>query len=190
MRQLLESLSFLHGELGVMHRNIKRDNILFDRHGKLTLIDMEDCLTYHPEAHYPLVGNGRYRSPEMRRRAKVFAYNAAQKRMSPVNRYNEKTDIFSAGVVFAELLLDRHRLFDSMAYMREDYQHLRERLDLHREDPQQIFAPWTHRSKPWPSLLTPLAADLLMRLLCFSPARRPSAAEALAHPYFSEPARA
>jgi hypothetical protein len=39
---------------------MQRDNILFDHRGKLTLIDMEDCLTFHPNAHYPLVGNGRY----------------------------------------------------------------------------------------------------------------------------------
>ena len=41
MRQLLQALAFLHDELGVMHRNIKRANVLFSGAGVLMLIDFE-----------------------------------------------------------------------------------------------------------------------------------------------------
>ena len=37
----------------------QRDNILFDRNGKLLLIDMEDCVKFHPNAYYDVCGNGR-----------------------------------------------------------------------------------------------------------------------------------
>eukprot|EP00959_Pyramimonas_sp_CCMP1952_P438348 9177037-Pyramimonas_sp.AAC.1 len=53
----------------------------------------------------------------MRRRPRAYAYNPEDERVHPVNKYCEKTDVFSAGVAFAELLLDRHRLFNNMRYI-------------------------------------------------------------------------
>jgi len=59
MRQLVESLRFLHDDMQVAHRNIKRQNIMFDG-AQLTLIDMEDATHLRPGACYPRIGNGRY----------------------------------------------------------------------------------------------------------------------------------
>mmetsp|Transcript_27978 Transcript_27978/g.38683 ORF Transcript_27978/g.38683 Transcript_27978/m.38683 type:complete len:224 (+) Transcript_27978:1270-1941(+) len=184
MQQLMESLHFLHDDVGVMHRNIKRANILFTEEGELTLIDFEDCVScVTPGTLYPRVGNNRYRAPEMRAQESCFAYNPFHKHMSPVLRYNSKADMFSAGLVFAELIMEIHRFFDVIEYMDEDYDVLRERLRIHSEDPLRVFSPWIRSYKELPSV-TVEACDLLSKMLCFDENERISAADALNHPYF------
>jgi Protein kinase domain len=65
MRQLLEALAFLHDDMGVMHRGVKRANILFSRSRQLQLIDFEGSCSVHEGALFARWGNNLYRAPEV-----------------------------------------------------------------------------------------------------------------------------
>ena len=104
MRQLLEALSFLHDDLGVMHRNIKRANVLFSGGGALALIDFEGACEAHAGALYTRFGNNMYRAPEVAaakaslgRDGAALAYNAWDDVLSPAASYGTQADVFSAG---------------------------------------------------------------------------------------------
>ena len=200
MRQLLEALRFLHAELGLMHRNVKRANCLW-ADGQLTLIDFECAVSPSPGAVFSRVGNNRYRAPEVaaaKRQAtrdggSLLYRPGCPGWLTPAAPYSFPSDIFSAGVCFAELLLRRRRLFADVDFLEEDYERLRRRLrkweeregHLGRGDARRIFEPYLGDDLA-AELLTPAAADLLARMLCFDPLRRVDAQEALRHEYFRQ----
>jgi len=205
MRQLLQALAFLHDELGVMHRNIKRANVLFSGGGVLTLIDFEGACHASAGALYTRFGNNLYRAPEVAAAkaagggaAAAYAYNAFDDCLSPCAPYGVAADVFSAGAVFFELLTGARRLLDGDEPLSEQYAALEEALELERRryeagdeafDPRAPFAERAARTGGPPALarLTWDAADLLRRLLAGRPERRVTAAEALEHPYFTRP---
>lgn len=116
MKQLLEALSFLW-QLGIVHCNIKggsKPNAIFDHCGKLTMIDFETSVRRHdlidqgaesiwfPDPTVPYYrGNPYYLAPEL------------LERQSGRNEYGNtafgrRRDIYSAGVLMVELLLNKH----------------------------------------------------------------------------------
>ena len=203
MRQLLQCLSFLHDQCGVMHRNIKRANILFDGH--LTLIDFEGSCKHASGAVYTRFGNNLYRAPELvaakpahGQAASVYVYNAFDNVMSPAAESGPPSDIFSAGVVFAELLFGMRRFFD-VDWLHENYTAVRDSLaGLHERRQEALLG-----GQPLPDPRTAFtqqlaggglqaearctrdAADLLARMLCWDPEARIRACDALSHPYFT-----
>jgi serine/threonine protein kinase len=205
MRQLLESLAFLHDELRVMHRNIKRANCLFSGGGQLTLIDFEGACHVTTGALYTRVGNNLYRAPEVAAAkargsaaAAAYAYNAFDDCLSPCAPYGCLADVFSAGAIFFELLTGARRLLDGDDSLSVQYAALEDALSAEQAkldaddaafDPRTPFAQRAMAAGGPPALarLTWDAADLLRRMLAGSPAVRCSAAEALEHPYFTRP---
>jgi serine/threonine protein kinase len=206
MRQLLTCLAFLHDDCGIMHRNIKRANILFSAAThELTLIDFEGSCAASTHAVYTRFGNNLYRAPELvaakparGQAASVYVYNPFDDNLSPGAHSGTPVDIFSAGVVFAELLFGVRRLLD-VDWLEESYAALRDALaalEADKEqalltgrplpDPRSAFAAQLTRGGP-PAVArcSADAADLLARMLCFVPDARITAADALRHPYFT-----
>ena len=93
--QGLQAVDALH-EIGILHRDIKPDNLLISSSGDLLLIDYDiSCLQSEPQTC--LVGSDRYRSPRVSASAPVWTYG---------------DDLLSLGLSFAELL-DMYQLPDA-----------------------------------------------------------------------------
>lgn len=179
MRQLMEALAYCHKKR-VMHRDLKPHNLLIDNSDRLQLADFGLARTFTlPIREYTHeVITLWYRSPEILLGQKI---------------YSTPADIWSAGCIFAEMLL-------GTPFIPGD------------SEIDQIFKIFrllgTPTEKTWPgfSLLpdykesfprfkkecfedifldcNPLAIDLLEKLLVLNPDRRPTAEEVLLHPYF------
>ncbi|KAI4345794.1 hypothetical protein L6164_012888 [Bauhinia variegata] len=88
MRQLMQAVAHCH-RLGVAHRDIKPDNILFDQENQLKLADFGSAeMIKEDELMSGLVGTPYYVAPE------VLAGG----------EYNEKVDVWSSGVVLYVML--------------------------------------------------------------------------------------
>ena len=97
MKQLLEGVAFLHRH-DIMHLDLKPDNIMFDEQDDINTLKIIDFgVSHHVKSLSGVYGTPEYRSPEMK-----FDVE-----------YTNKTDIFSLGVIFHELLKGRLPHFGS-----------------------------------------------------------------------------
>ncbi|KAJ4953236.1 hypothetical protein NE237_030068 [Protea cynaroides] len=87
MLPLMEAIAHCHRK-GVAHRDIKPDNILFDSRNQLKLADFGSAEFFHGQLMTGVVGTPYYVAPEV---------------LSGKD-YNEKVDIWSAGVIMYVLL--------------------------------------------------------------------------------------
>lgn len=89
IKEILEALSYMHSKSRV-HRDIKSDNVLLNANGKVKLADMGFAvqLTEEVDTRRTLAGTPCWISPEVIEKS----------------NYNEKTDIWSLGVVIIELI--------------------------------------------------------------------------------------
>ncbi|RKH55814.1 serine/threonine protein kinase [Corallococcus aberystwythensis] len=148
--QAVEVLAFAH-QHGVLHRDVKGDNLRVQPGGRLTLLDWG--AGWHPEAK-PLTGTGQlppgtahYLSPQLHRWRM-----AAPSRECP--RYGVADELYALGVTFHRLLTDSYPA-----------------LTLEGEEP----------ARAWPNPRVPDAlASHVVRLLAFAPEARPASASALA----------
>ncbi|KAG5588167.1 hypothetical protein H5410_048601 [Solanum commersonii] len=153
MVPLMEAIAHCH-RLGVAHRDIKPDNILFNDWNDLKLADFGSAQCFcEGELMSGVVGTPYYVAPE------VLAGRD----------YNEKVDIWSAGVILYIMLAgippfcgdSTEEIFEAV---------LRANLRF----PTRIF-----RS------VSPAAKDLLRRMLCKDISRRFSAEQVLRHPWIT-----
>jgi serine/threonine protein kinase len=99
--QIVKGVNYLHmQEPPIIHRDLKPSNILVIKHSKSKLLKISDFgLTTHHEYHYidqkltsgshtTGVGSLKYMAPEVKRS----------------KRYSEKSDLYSLGIVFKDLL--------------------------------------------------------------------------------------
>ena len=153
MLQLIQAVAHCH-RLGVAHRDIKPDNILFDEENRLKLADFGSAEIFKEgELMSGVVGTPYYVAPEV----------------LDGKEYNEKVDVWSAGVVLYIMLAGFP--------------------PFHGDSAVEIFEAVIRGNLRFPirvfQSVSPAAKDLLRRMLCKDVSRRLSAEQVLSKSYFT-----
>lgn len=154
LKQLVSAISYCH-HMGVAHRDIKPDNILFDTRGRLKLADFGSAEWFGMNCESGMmegiVGTPYYVAPEVLRG----------------REYNEKVDVWSAGVILYIMLCGVPPFFG--------------------ETPTETFEAVLRGNLRFPPRLfrsvSPEAKDLLRKMICKDVSRRFSADQVLRHPW-------
>ncbi|KAJ7291214.1 kinase-like domain-containing protein [Mycena rebaudengoi] len=183
MFQLLKGTNFCH-ENQVLHRDLKPQNLLINRKGELKLGDFGLARAFGVPVNTfsNEVVTLWYRAPDV---------------LLGSRTYSTSIDLWSCGCIFAEMISGMP-LFrgkdnnDQLAHIMRilgtpSHQQFAKML---KDSPEIVLKefpvlPKINFAQVLPKA-SPLALDLLERLLKFDPAERISAADALAHPYFTE----
>lgn len=161
LRDVLSALQALHAR-GIAHRDVKLENVLLDSDGAAALADF-GLADRVPRGGFARAAGTRYtQAPEV-----------------GVARYGTQADMWSAGVVLLVLLVRAVPFADDVA--RDKLLARMRALDSAGGDPLTALLGSRRRSQAPPALL-----HLLRGLLAIDPAKRLTAKQALAHPWFAE----
>ncbi|GMF28118.1 unnamed protein product [Phytophthora fragariaefolia] len=208
MYQLLCGAQTLH-ENGVLHRDLKPGNILVSKNCdvKITDFGLSRYIPHSDRADNSVTSPSTDQDGKQSRRAidKTQAlmteyvvtrwYRPPEIMLAPTGTYNEAVDMWSIGCIFGELL-NRRPMFPGADFL-DQLSRVFSVLpvpprDKRGYDVEGDALAFLESLPPCsPSALSklfrrasPEAVSLLRRLLCVNPARRISAKQALAHPYF------
>jgi len=180
--QCVRGLAFCHAR-GVMHRDLKPQNLLVSRDGRLKLADFglarAFCPPIRPLTHE--VVTLWYRPPEILLGSQTYA--------PPV-------DVWAIGTIFVEMV-NKRPLFPGDSEIDQLFKIFRQLGTpndeiwpgvTHLQDWNASFPKWikTNYAKSVLENLEPAGVDLLEKFLVYSPRDRISAKEALNHPYFDD----
>eukprot|EP00596_Hydrurales_sp_CCMP1899_P000601 CAMPEP_0119051274 /NCGR_PEP_ID=MMETSP1177-20130426/72941_1 /TAXON_ID=2985 /ORGANISM="Ochromonas sp, Strain CCMP1899" /LENGTH=528 /DNA_ID=CAMNT_0007030417 /DNA_START=146 /DNA_END=1732 /DNA_ORIENTATION=- len=178
--QILEGLAYCHS-MGVMHRDLKPQNILVAHDGGLKIADFGLARAFTPQ-HRPLtieVITRWYRAPEI---------------LLGSNIYSSSVDLWSVGCIVAEMSNKRaflpgdseidqlHKIFQVLGTPNNDSWPGVENHPYWRNN----YPCWNGR--PWDSVVPILGSegtDFLSKIFEYIPDRRITAEEALLHPFIT-----
>lgn len=179
--QMLRALAHIH-TMGVCHRDIKPQNLLVNINSHaLKLCDFGSAKALvRGEPNISYICSRYYRAPEL-----IFG----------ATDYTCAIDVWSVGCVMAELLLGSP-LFPGESGVDQLVEIIKvlgtpSREEIHAMNPNYTEFKFPQiKAHPWAKVFSKRmpaeAVDLIARLLVYSPARRVSAAEGMAHPFFDE----
>ncbi|KAI8877313.1 cell division protein kinase 2 [Backusella circina FSU 941] len=185
MHQLLRGLHYCHSHR-ILHRDLKPQNLLIDRSGKLTIADLglSRAFSVPIRTYTHQVITLWYRAPEI---------------LLGSHHYSTAVDMWSVGCVFAEMITLR-AIFPGDSQIDELFRIFRMLGTPNEEvwpgisqlpDFNVNFPPWkpvnlkeTLMKIGDPIEMSDAAYDLLKSLLSYNPADRISAMKAEAHPFF------
>lgn len=179
IKQLLEGLVYCHRRR-ILHRDLKPQNLLIDKKGSLKLADFglarAVCVPVRPYTHEVITLW--YRAPEI---------------LLGSQAYSMPVDIWSAGCIFAEMLSKRplfpgdseidelFKIFKVLGTPTEDIWKGCTTLPDYKPN----FPKWGKQDlRHIIPNASPLAIDLLEKMLIYEPSQRISAKAALEHDYF------
>lgn len=189
MFQLLKALDFSHSR-GIMHRDVKPHNVMIDPEAKtLRLIDWGLAEFYHPGVAYNVrVASRHYKGPEL---------------LVDLLEYDYSLDLWSFGCMFAGIIFKKDIFFhgkdndDQLVKIVEvlgtqEFAKYLKRYSLKLAKKYDQLRTKFFEKVPWTRFVTPEMArvanaeamDLLDKCLRFDHQERPTAAEAMLHPYF------
>jgi len=186
--QVLKALDFCHS-VGIMHRDVKPHNIMIDHERRqVRLIDWGLAEFYHPGTEYNVRVASRYfKAPELLVDYKMYDYS---------------TDLWSLGCMFAGLIFRKEPFFHGHDNIDQLVRIVRVlgtdeleaylgkyNIKLGRQFDGVIGR---NQRKPWSAFIAPrcehltsaAALDFCDKLLRYDHQERPTAKEAMSHPYF------
>lgn len=104
---LCGAISFLHSQR-VIHRDLKPDNVGFDKTGRLKVFDFDVARVLPNQANW-----GDYKNETFKMTKKVGSPRYMSPEVARGEHYNEKTDVYALGLLAYELL-SLKRPFDSL----------------------------------------------------------------------------
>ena len=181
MYQLLKGMDFCHAR-GIMHRDLKPQNLLVDRKGTLKLADfgLARAFMIPIRAYTHEVVTLWYRAPEILLGQRTYA---------------PAVDMWSIGTIMVEML-NRRPLWPGDSEIDELF-----RIFRSLGTPDEAVWPgvstlpdWKATFPKWPvrdlkstcPTLDAVGLDLLMRMLAYQPSKRISAKDAMRHPWFDD----
>uniref|UniRef100_A0A1I7ZNU5 Mitogen-activated protein kinase n=1 Tax=Steinernema glaseri TaxID=37863 RepID=A0A1I7ZNU5_9BILA len=182
--QTLKGLKYLHS-VGIVHRDLKPSNLLVNGDCLLKIADFgmarcaEQCVQEEGNFMTQYVATRWYRAPEL-----LFS----------LLEYDVKVDIWSAGCIFAEMIM-RRQLFpgkDAISQVKMIVFYLgTPKPEFLQKVSSELVLRWIEscgqrNALPWSTILskaTSKAVDLCEKLMKMAPWERWTAEQALAHPY-------
>ncbi|CAF1463316.1 unnamed protein product, partial [Rotaria sordida] len=187
---ILRGLKFIHSA-GIMHRDLKPANIGIDRELNVAILDFGLSRVISDDYQTGYVATRWWRAPE------IFLN---------WERYDEKLDIWSVGCMMAELIVRRpifrgqnhidqlHKIMDITGTpdtktideicAGEARSYISRMKPIPKQDFNQLFGYKYNATINTPIAgVSPEGVDLLDRLLSFDHRQRPTAEQALAHPF-------